>query len=99
MGNKIALIGFNNITKKLLSNKNIEISKILVKNINSIKEYDISLLEDILITNINEILKDDDINLVVYLEESILTLDNLIKCIESRKHLIILENSLNYKDY
>ena len=37
MWSKIAIIGFNNITKEILNDDNINISKVLVENINFTK--------------------------------------------------------------
>lgn len=99
MWSKIAIIGFNNITKEILNDENINISKVLVENINNLSHHNSNLLGNTLVENINEIINDEEIKLIVNLNNNNFKLGNFIKCMEKGKHLIFLEDSIKFKDY
>ncbi|MBU3114237.1 homoserine dehydrogenase [Clostridium lacusfryxellense] len=107
---KIAILGFGNVGtgvwKILLENKKeimkrsnyeIEVSKILVQNID--KKRDIELPSGVLTDNINDIINDDSIKIVVELvggrEEA---MEYMIRAMKAKKH-VVTANKLVIANY
>jgi len=97
---RIAILGFGNVgtsvwkilqenKKEIMnrSNYDIEVAKILVKNIN--KKRDIIISKDILTDNIDDILKDESIKIVVELiGGSLVAKEYMTRAMKAKKHIV-----------
>lgn len=103
---KIALLGFGNVGTGvwiiLYSNKKeimkrsgyeVEIAKILVRDKN--KEREVDVPEDVMTTDINDILEDDSIKIVVEVMGGIEPArEYMLKCMDRKKHIVTANKML-----
>ncbi|MFA5527517.1 MAG: homoserine dehydrogenase [Peptostreptococcales bacterium] len=81
------ILNLNSNKINVLSNKEIVITKILVNNLN--KERDISLAQNMLTSNIDDILEDSDIDIVVEVLGGLTpAYDYIKKALQKKKHVV-----------